>query len=150
MNRQYQVSNMQVRKRKNISKQPLNWIRLIQVGYIQDCFVDLKLYFFVSKLVQSLYKSALSCLLNQPFCSARVEQTGRVKATSNSYCHSNKNIQCQYTNLIAETSPAFRSVRLICKYTFTYTVFLKSMMIPLTLWAYKVGVNILPMIELLL
>ena len=64
MNCQYQASNMQVRKRKNISKQPLNWIRLIQVGYIQDCFVDLKLYFFVSKLIQSLYKSALSSLLN--------------------------------------------------------------------------------------
>ena len=42
----------------------------------------------------------------------------------------------------------FRSVRLTCKYTFIYTVFLKCMMIPLILWAYKVGLYILPMNEL--
>ena len=34
----------------------------------------------------------------------------------------------------------FRSVRLTCNYTFIYTGFLKCMMIPLILWAYKVGV----------
>ena len=39
----------------------------------------------------------------------------------------------------------FRSVRLTCKYTFIYNVFLKCMMIPLILWAYKVGLYILPM-----
>ena len=44
----------------------------------------------------------------------------------------------------------FRSVRLICKYTFIYTVFLKCMMIPLIFWAYKVGVYILPMNEIFL
>ena len=44
----------------------------------------------------------------------------------------------------------FRSVRLTCKYTFIYTVFLKYMMIPLILWAYKVGVYILSMNELFL
>ena len=32
------------------------------------------------------------------------------------------------------------SVRLTCKYTFIYTGFLKCMMMPLILWAYKVGV----------
>ena len=42
----------------------------------------------------------------------------------------------------------FMSVKLTCKYTFIYTIFLKCMMIPLTLWAYKVGVYILPMNEL--
>ena len=35
----------------------------------------------------------------------------------------------------------FKSVRLTCKYTFIYTVFLKF--IPLILWAYKVGLYIL-------
>ena len=39
----------------------------------------------------------------------------------------------------------FRSVRLTYKYTFIYTVFLKCMMVTLILWAYKVGVYILPM-----
>ena len=58
MNRQCQASDMQIRKCKNIaSKQPLNWIRLIQVGNIQGCFVDFKLYFSLSKLIQSLFKS---------------------------------------------------------------------------------------------
>ena len=58
MNRQFQDSDMKIRKCKNItSKQPLNWIRLIQVGNIQVCFVDLKLYFSLSKLIQSLFKS---------------------------------------------------------------------------------------------
>ena len=59
MDRQCQASDMQGRKcSKNIaSQQFLNWIRLIQVGNIQDCFVDLKLYFSLSKLVQSLFKS---------------------------------------------------------------------------------------------
>ena len=38
-------------------KQPLNWIRLIQVGNIQGCFIDSKLYFSLSKLIQSLFKS---------------------------------------------------------------------------------------------
>ena len=42
----------------------------------------------------------------------------------------------------------FRSVRLTCKYTFIYTAFLKFMVIPLILWAYKVGLHILPMNEL--
>ena len=41
----------------------------------------------------------------------------------------------------------FRSVRLTCKYTFIYTVFLKRMVTPLILWAYKVGMYILPMHE---
>ena len=51
MNRQCQVSDMQIIKCKNITiKQPLNWTRLIQVGNIQGCFVDLKLYFSLSKL----------------------------------------------------------------------------------------------------
>ena len=60
MNRQCQISDMQVRKCKNkTSKQSLNWIRLIQVGYIQGCFVGLKLYFSLSKLVQSFFKSVL-------------------------------------------------------------------------------------------
>ena len=58
MNRQCQASDMQVRKCKNITTQQfLNWIRLIQVGNIQVCFVDLKLYFSLSKLIQSLFKS---------------------------------------------------------------------------------------------
>ena len=39
------------------SKQPLNWIRFIQIGKIQGCFVDFKLYFSFSKLIQSLFKS---------------------------------------------------------------------------------------------
>ena len=53
-----QASYMQIRKCKNItSKQPLNWIRLIQVGNIQDCFVDFRLYFSLLKLIQSLFKS---------------------------------------------------------------------------------------------
>ena len=54
MNRQCQASDMQVRKCKNItSKQSLNWIRQILVGNIQSCFVDLKLYLSLSKLIQS-------------------------------------------------------------------------------------------------
>ena len=59
MNRQCQASDKgQIRKCKNIaSKQPLNWIRLIQAGNIQGCFVDFKLYFSLSKLIQSLFKS---------------------------------------------------------------------------------------------
>ena len=57
MNRQCQAADMQVRKCKNISKQFLNWIRLIQVGNIQGCFADLKLYFSLSKLIESLFKS---------------------------------------------------------------------------------------------
>ena len=58
MNRQCQASDMQIRKCKNLtSKQPLNWIRLIQVGNIQGRFVDLRLYFSLSKLIQSLFKS---------------------------------------------------------------------------------------------
>ena len=80
--RQYQASDMQIRNCKNItSKQPLNWIRLIQVGNIQVCFVDLKLYFSLSKLIQSLFKSVfiqpakysqpLQLALNQPFCQSR-------------------------------------------------------------------------------
>ena len=53
MNRQCQASVMQIRKCKNItSKQPLNWIKLIQVRNIQGCF---KLYFSLSKLIQSLF-----------------------------------------------------------------------------------------------
>ena len=57
MNRQYQASDMQIRKCKNItSKQPLNWIRIIQVGNIQGYFEDLKIYFSLSKLIQSLFK----------------------------------------------------------------------------------------------
>ena len=69
MDRQWQASDMQTRKCKNItSKQPLNWIRLTQVGNIQGCFVDFKLYFSLSKLIQSLFKSVFI-----------------------SYCHSNKN-----------------------------------------------------------
>ena len=58
MNRQCQASDMQIRQCKNITtKQSLNWIRLIQVGNIQDCFVDFKLYFSLLKLIQSLFKS---------------------------------------------------------------------------------------------
>ena len=74
MNRQCQASDKgQIRKCKNIaSKQPLNWIRLIQVGSIQGCFADFKLYFSFSKLIQSLFKSVFIQLatnsLNQPFC----------------------------------------------------------------------------------
>ena len=56
MNRKCQASDMQIRKCKNIaSKQPLNWIRLIQVGNIQGSFVDFKIYFSLSKLIQSLF-----------------------------------------------------------------------------------------------
>ena len=57
LNRQCQASGMQIRKYKNISKQPLNWIGLIQVGNMQGCFVDFKLYFSFSKLIQNLFKS---------------------------------------------------------------------------------------------
>ena len=58
MDRQCQTSDIQVRKCKNITKQQfLNWIRLIQVGNMQASFVDLKLYFSLSKLIQSLFKS---------------------------------------------------------------------------------------------
>ena len=61
MNRQCQASDMQVRKCKNItSKQSLNWIRQILVGNIQSCFVDLKLYLSLSKLIQSLFKCLFS------------------------------------------------------------------------------------------
>ena len=78
MNRQCQPSDMQVGKCKNMtSKQFLNWIRLIQVGNIQGCFVDLKLYFSLSKLIQSLFKSVFIQLstnsLNQPFCLKRID-----------------------------------------------------------------------------
>ena len=53
MNRQCQASGMQVRKGQNItSKQSLNWIRLIQVGNTQGCFVDFKPYFSLSKLIK--------------------------------------------------------------------------------------------------
>ena len=52
MYRQCQTSDKQIRKPKNItSKQPLNWIRLFKVGNMLGCFIDLKLYFSVSKLV---------------------------------------------------------------------------------------------------
>ena len=52
MNRQCQASDMQIRKCKNItSKQPLNWIKLIQVEDTQGSFVDFKLYFSLSKLI---------------------------------------------------------------------------------------------------
>ena len=52
MNRQCKAPDMQVRKCKNItSKQFLKWIIIIQVG----CFVDLKLYFSLSKLIQCLF-----------------------------------------------------------------------------------------------
>ena len=94
MNRQYQASDMQIRKCKNItSKQPLNWIRLIQVGNIQDCFVDLKLYCSLSKLIQSLFESVFIQLatynsLNQPFCQSRVDSQS--KGNIQLYCHSNK------------------------------------------------------------
>ena len=58
MNRQCQTSDMQTSKCKNItSKQPSNWIRLIQVVNIQGSFVNFKLYFSLSKLTQSLFKS---------------------------------------------------------------------------------------------
>ena len=58
MNRQCQASDMQIRKCKNItSRQPLNWIRLIKVGNIKGCFVDFKLYFSLSKVIQGLFKS---------------------------------------------------------------------------------------------
>ena len=40
------------------NKQTLNWTRLIQVGKIYSCFVDLKHYFPQSKLIQSLFKSS--------------------------------------------------------------------------------------------
>ena len=57
MDRQCQASDMQVRKCKNItSQQFLNWIRLIQVRNMQGCLADLKLYFSLSKLIQSLFK----------------------------------------------------------------------------------------------
>ena len=57
MNRQCQASDMQIRKCKNItSKQSLNWIRLTQVRNIQSCFLDVKLYFSLLKLIQSLFK----------------------------------------------------------------------------------------------
>ena len=103
MNRQCQASDMQVRKCMNIaSQQFLNWIRLIQVGNIQGCFVDLKLYFSLSKLVQSLFKSVFIqlgswAIQTQLFEELAIllpggEQTRRVRATSNSYCHSNKNV----------------------------------------------------------
>ena len=58
MERRCQSSDMQVRKWKNItSQQFLNRIRLIQVGNMQGCFEDLKLYFSLSKLIQRLFKS---------------------------------------------------------------------------------------------
>ena len=57
MSRQCQASDMQIRKCENIpSKQPLNWIRL-PLGNIQGCFLDFKLYFSLSKLIQSFFKS---------------------------------------------------------------------------------------------
>ena len=63
MDCQRQASDIQVRKCTNItSQQFLNWIRLIQVGNIQGRFVDLKLYFSHSKLVQSLFKSVFTDL----------------------------------------------------------------------------------------
>ena len=82
MDRQCQASDMQVRKCKNItSQQFLNWIRLIQVGNIQGCFVDLKLYFSLSKLIQSLFKSVFIQLvtnsLNQPFCQRRIDSQSK-------------------------------------------------------------------------
>ena len=56
MSRQCQASDMQIRKCKNIpSKQLLNWIRLI-LGNIQGC-LHFKLYFSLSKLIQSFFKS---------------------------------------------------------------------------------------------
>ena len=95
---QCQASDMQVRKCKNISQQFLNRIRLIQVGNIQGCFVDLKLYFSLSQLIQSLFKSVFIQLaeLYKLFEELTIllpggEQTRRVRATSNLYCHSNKN-----------------------------------------------------------
>ena len=42
------------------NKQPLNWIRLIQAGKIHRCFVDLKRYFSLSKLIQSLFNCFFS------------------------------------------------------------------------------------------
>ena len=58
MDCQCQASDVQVKKCKNItSQQFLNWIRLNQVGNIKGCFVDLKLYFSLSKLIESLLKS---------------------------------------------------------------------------------------------
>ena len=44
------------------NKQPLNCIILIQVGKVHSCFVDLKPYFSVLKLIQSLFKS--QCLFS--------------------------------------------------------------------------------------
>ena len=56
MSRQCQASDMQIRKCKKIpSKQLSNWIRLI-LGNIQGC-LHFKLYFSLSKLIQSFFKS---------------------------------------------------------------------------------------------
>ena len=64
INRRCQASDMQIRKPKSItSKKPSNWIILLQVGNIQGCFLDLKLYFSLSKLIQSLFKSVFSVYL---------------------------------------------------------------------------------------
>ena len=63
MNRQCQVSDMQVRKCKNkTSKQSLNWIRLIQIGYIQGCFVGLN-FTFLSRNQSRVFLS--QCLFSQ-------------------------------------------------------------------------------------
>ena len=40
--------------RSTHNKQPLNLIKLIQVGKIRGCFVDLKCFISISKLIQSL------------------------------------------------------------------------------------------------
>ena len=39
------------------SKQPLNWMKLTQVGKIRSYFVGLKFYFSISELIQNLFKS---------------------------------------------------------------------------------------------
>ena len=63
MNRQYEALVMQIRKCKNITnKQPLNWIRLIQVENIQGFFVDFKLYFSLSKLIPRV--NLIQCLFS--------------------------------------------------------------------------------------
>ena len=54
------IANVRHQTCKNItSQQFLNCIRLIQVGNIQGCFADLKLYFSLSKLIQSLLSQCL-------------------------------------------------------------------------------------------
>ena len=91
----HHTSNMHhIRVCKEHNKQSLDWIRLIQAGKIHSYFVDLKRYFSLSKLIQSLFKSVFNQLSLANYELGRLpeqkEQTGRVRERSNSYSHLNK------------------------------------------------------------